>query len=166
MSEGFDLSGATVEGVRMGVGNHICWIRDFEYKDNSKGSKQLVVQLVSFDNNGETKDYIQIGNKNATAKEIAMRRLKSLLTHAGHVNPDHPGKPSDLIAWAKQGVKVGIRMEIGDDWVNNKGETKRGSAQLMGFGAYFDPGRAQAASEGSTTNQPASKQDLDDEIPF
>ena len=47
MSEGFDLSGATVEGVRMGVGNHICWIRDFEYKDNSKGSKQLVVQLVS-----------------------------------------------------------------------------------------------------------------------
>jgi len=173
--DSLDLSGISEEGGRATLkpGNYICVVTDVEIKTAVSGGKYIEAVLTDPSCGQHVIDRITVWNKNEKATEIGVARLKSLLSYGGHPTPDKPGQLTSL-----KGLKVGVRVEAGDDWVDKKtGETRPGGGKPRNNGAYFSPGSnvplgeqapapAGAATQRGAQDKVPRAAGLDDEIPF
>jgi hypothetical protein len=174
MSE-FDFSQLSLEGVEAARGGatlkpgiYVCTVDGVEIKKNPGKATQLVVELVDEGGQGKVTDFISLAHARAAvddkcrqAVEIGRSRLKALLEHGGHPNPDKPGDISTL-----KGLRVGVRVEQGDDWVDDKGATRKGGGKPARNGAYLPASQVRSAGPATiaATASVKTKKDLD--IPF
>jgi hypothetical protein len=153
-------------------GNHIVSITDASIKDSAKGGKFI---LVIFEN--DAGQYVQerlniVHKTSPQAVEIGMRKLKELLVCGGHPTPD---KPSDIKSLL--GLKLGVRVQAGQDWRDNEGNIRPGGGELRPTSPFFKPddgkvsiGDApkddQVFGKADSNEDDLPKEDLDDSIPF
>ena len=112
----------------------------------------LVVKLV-VQGEGAVVDRMNLFNKNEETVRIARERLKTMLTYAGHPNPNKPEDVSSL-----RGLRVGINVVKGKEWTDKDGNLREGGSELKRSGAFYDLSSSPAA--------PTAKKELSDEIPF
>lgn len=160
-----DLSGVSAEEGRKTLkpGSYVCIVKNAKIEPTANGSgRKLVVELHEENGAGHVTDYINVFNKSQQATDIGLRRLKSLLVAGGHPNPDHPGDVNTI-----NGLRVGVHVEAGEDWVDDKGEKRPGGGKPRKSGAYFSPleNAATAARNGSAAHVSAGAP-YSDRIPF
>lgn len=150
-------------GATLKPGRYSCDIQEVEIRKTSAGGRQLVVRLGDQNGGGYVTDYITLTNpksgtdpKAKMAVEIGMSRLKSLLVYGAHPNPDRPGDVRSLV-----GLTVGVVVEQGDDWVDDKGVTRKGGGKPARNGAYFSPVGVRV-----NPTPPPAQGGVDDDIPF
>lgn len=162
-----DLGGVEPErgSSSLKPGRYVCKVTDVEIKDTrtEKGSgKRLVVTLTDMGGQGRVIDGINIAHTNPMTADIGRRRLKALLQFGGHRSPDHPGDISSL-----KGLVVGVNVEQGEDWTNDKGEARKGGGRPRENGAYFDPAELPGGDAPPAYHGAGSVgADLNDRIPF
>jgi hypothetical protein len=170
MFQGFNnlnLSGVEAEKGRSSLkpGSYICITKNSTVEDtNDKKGKKLVVELHAENGAGKVVDFINIYNRSEKAQEFGLKRLKALLVAGGHPNPDHPGDVASI-----NGLRVGVHVDEGEPWTDEKGVVRKGGGQPRQWGAYFAPNDlenlvgtgAGAAPTSATDNRP-----FNDRIPF
>jgi len=156
ISDNLDLSSVKTQGGgRIMPGKHVAKISDISTRATKSGNGTLVE--VDLEVGGAVmKDFINVRNPNPKAQEIGQERLKALLTHCGHPNPDKPSAANPV------GMKVGINV-VPSTFTNDKGEEREGSG-LQNFGAYFAPDELDGQTSVPTPSQDTSQ--ADDDIPF
>lgn len=161
--ENIDLSDSQVEGASLKPGNYTCICTSMEVKDTSTGNgKQVILTWQDEAGGGQVKDFINLFHSKAETRDIAKRRFKSALFYGGHPNSDRPGGIADIRRWMEtNGWRCGVRVEQGDDWVNDKGETVKGGGKIKKSGAYYA-----ATAPAPRPGGGGGGGDLDDEIPF
>lgn len=156
-----NLGGVDAESSYAGLppGRYICEVSEAKLAPCANNGMQVVVSFVEVGGLGNVRDYINIVNKNEDAQRIGRGRLKSLLINGGHPNPDNPGDIASL-----KGLHVGVNVEIGDDYTDQKtGQLRKGSSKVRRNGGYFDPAELGMPN----TSRPAGNAgSLNDEIPF
>lgn len=172
----FDFSSLNLSGVEaqrgstsLRPGRHGCRTSDAEIKTTQAGGKQVFVKLTEINGQGITQDYITVAHPKAATDEkaamsvrIGLERLKALLTYGGHPNPDNPGDIKSI-----NGLVVGVNVEEGDPWVDDKGVTRKGGGKpRQKGGAYFKAselgiatvqGGSSAATSAGATPAPAQR---------
>lgn len=162
-----NLAGVEAENGRSTLkpGAHTCRITEAEIKDTKGGGHAVRVVFEEVSGAGKVHDFINVHNKNDQAEEIGKRRLKALLENSNHPNPNRPGDIKSLV-----GLTVGVHVEQGDDWVDDKGETRRGGGEPRRNGAYFKlpatTGGDSTYDYGTTSVGGRKSDPLDDDIPF
>lgn len=173
-----DLTEVEAEKGRASMlpGNYICRLTSAELKDtNDKKGKGLIVAFKDENGGGSCETFINLVNRNEEAERIGRGQLKALLIAGGHPNPDKPGDINSL-----KGLRVGVRIEQGDDWTDKNGNVRPGGGKVRRSGAFFSPdsnevlgphpiqSRPQArVATGSRTGQMQGGANyLNDEIPF
>ncbi len=168
--EGFDkldLSdvGTSSSERRLKAGRYVCDIADVELQKTKDGKGRKVYLKFADTATGNTiSDYINVflpGKEKA--QEIGRERLKTLLTFAGHANPNQPGDLKLI-----KGHRVGVVVEPSQ--YEKDGQMMDGS-EVARWGAYFDPSSTHGLGE--TAQAPVAEQpkvesfddDLDD-VPF
>lgn len=154
-----DLSGAGFDtgGNTLKPGKHTVEITDAELKKTSTGGFAVRVKMEN--DQGYVQDFINVKNKSEQAQEIGRRRLHTLLHEAGHPNPDKPGDIKSIV-----GLSVGVIVEQGEDWTDDKGEKRSGGGKpARGKCYYAVEGGGQPQKEGQMQGASDS---LDDSIPF
>jgi hypothetical protein len=165
-----DLDLTNVEAQKGGntlkPGRYSCEIQEVEIKKTAAGGNQLFVRFVDQSSGGYVSDYVTLTHpksgsdpKAKMSVEIGMSRLKSILVHGGHPSPDRPGDVRSLV-----GLIVGVSVEQGEDWVDDKGVTRKGGGKPARNGAYFSPVGLKV-----DTRPPApgtTSKGVDDDIPF
>lgn len=165
----FDFSSLNLTGVEaqrgstsLKPGRFPCRTSDAEIKTTQAGGKQLHIKLTDINGQGTTQDFITLAHPRAATDEkaamsvrIGLERLKALLTYGGHPNPDAPGDIKSI-----NGLIVGVNVEAGEDWVDDKGVTRKGGGKpRQKGGAYFraselgvEMGSASGVGMTNTTN--------------
>ena len=169
--DSLDLSDVTEDSGerRLRPGRYVCKITDasIESTKDKKGRK-VVVTLQDTAGNGGIVDYINVflpGKEKAM--EIGRKRLKTLLVHGGHENPDKPGDIKNLI-----GMTVGVNVEA-EPYTDQNGKEQMGSA-VASWHPYFEPkGAVGLGPDNSHVDKAAAKaanadgtDGFDDDIPF
>lgn len=154
-----DLSGAGFDtgGNTLKPGKHTVEITEAELKKTSTGGYAVRVKMEN--DQGYVQDFINVKNKSEQAQEIGRRRLHTLLHEAGHPNPDKPGDIKSL-----EGLAVGVVVEQGEDWVDDKGETRSGGGKPARGKCYY---AVEGGGQPKEPSQPGGgSAGDDDEIPF
>lgn len=137
-------------GAQLPVGDHIAKVKSATVEKTRTNGSQLVVELV-VKGEGSIKDYINIFVPSSEeASRIGRERLKALLVHGGHPDPDNIGQHG---VESIRGLTVGIFVRE-EPYQNDKGETRSGRR----VGYYFAP------EEDSDVNDPMDN--LKGTIPF
>lgn len=138
---------------RLAPGRYAARITDAELRETKSGGNAVVVKFTDVDGRGTIQDFINVNvPKSSDATRIGLERLKSLLVHGGHKNPDNPRDIKSL-----KGLIVGIR--VVDEEYTDKDGNKRNGSKIKSYLAL-------EASEKPESSAPAKGADLDDEIPF
>lgn len=150
-------------------GNYICKITNAEMKDTKdKAGKGLIVEFADEAGSGKCDVFLNLVNRNEEAQRIGRSGLKTLLIASGHPNPDRPGDVNSMV-----GLRVGVRIEQGEDWTDKNGNTRPGGGKVRRSGAFFSPdsneiigplpvARRAAAAPARSTQSTL----LNDDIPF
>lgn len=143
-------------------GKYVCTIKEAKIEQTRNGGAQMVVSLVS-EGNGTIKDWIGIHNPNSQeAQRINRERLKALLVHGGHKDPDNIGSHG---VESMKGLKVGVAVKS-DPYTDDKGNERNGSRVHY----YFDKAELGGAVEagGLSGGSPgaAGFDEMEDDIPF
>jgi hypothetical protein len=135
-------------------GRYLCTIKEAKIEPTSNGGSQMVVSLVA-DGKGSIKDWIGIYNPNSSeAQRINRERLKALLVHGGHADPDNIGSHG---VESMKGLKVGVAVRS-ESYKDKSGNDKVGSRVHY----YFDKNELGAAPAGAG----GGVDGLEDDIPF
>lgn len=152
--------------LRPGV--YVCGVEGATIKKSAGKPVQLVVELVDEAGQGKVTDYITLAHPRAAtdsgcrqAVEIGRSRLKSLLECSGHPSPNQPGNVSTL-----NGLRVGVRVEQSEDWIDDKGATRKGGGKPARNGAYLPPDQVRAPSPATISSTASVKTKAGPEIPF
>ena len=177
-----NLSQVTQESVAVPVGEHVCKIVKAEVK--KAGTKATLHVQFQAPNGATFYSFCKVHDTDTSEKkrrgtEIGQKRLKSILTHGGHPNPDNPGDINTLL-----GLEVGVRLAYPRDDNGNRTEWERNGksgleqAQPLEFGAFYTPVAYDQVENGVdkapvivveeeiATNGTGAPPDLDDKIPF
>jgi len=161
-------------------GDYICTISDVQIKNNG-GKTSLMISLKA--PSGQViNEFCKVDDSDKSDKaqrgtSIGLSRLKAILKHGGHPNPDEPGDINSL-----KGLTVGVRMRYPKDangdretW-SKDGNTYQSGVKPMPFGAYYTPDYTNGHDTGTvvvvddtndmTSNGSGKSSGLDDEIPF
>tara|TARA_B100001094_G_scaffold100619_2_gene96769 strand:+ start:7175 stop:7711 length:537 start_codon:yes stop_codon:yes gene_type:complete len=170
-----NLAHVTADGPpRTSEGDYICTITGAEIKEYN-GCRTAVVVSFKTDNGFAFKEFCTMHNtkkddKSQNGVEIGRKRLKSILEHGGHPNPDNPEDISTL-----KGLEVGVRLRLPKDsegnverWGNDADGWKQSGVKPMPFGAYYSPDDMETviASTPVSNGHDTSQSEIDDEIPF
>ena len=154
-----DLSLSGVQASRgsatLQPGRYLCTIKQAKIEPTKNGGSQMVVSLVA---NGQStiKDWIAIYNPNtAEAQRINRERLKALLVHGGHVDPDNIGQHG---VESMKGLKVGVAVRS-EKYEDKNGQEKTGSRVHY----YFDKSELGVGGDAAS---PGGVDTLEDDIPF
>lgn len=147
-------------------GRHVCKIKSAKPQDSRSGGKMIALEFDAVDGSGNIRNWINVHVPvSEKATRIGREELKTMLTYAGHANPNHPFA-DDVPVSSLAGLTVGVRV-VSDTYMKD-GEERTGSA-VQG---YFDPAEvgstasSPAASATPSSEPPAKSEDLDDDIPF
>ncbi|MDG1415949.1 MAG: DUF669 domain-containing protein [Alphaproteobacteria bacterium] len=150
-----DLSSVDIQGSSiLSPGQYEASIKSAAMQPTKNGKGSMLVVEYTVPTEGEIKDWMVLFHESDQTARIAREKLKTMLTHAGHPNPDKPGDVSSL-----KGLKVGINVVEGDKWTDDQGNVRDGGSKLKRSGAYFSLSSSAPAT-------PEAKTDLNDEIPF
>jgi|TARA_Y100000296_G_C5177440_1_gene260946 hypothetical protein len=129
-------------GTILKKGDYICKVSQAEVRPTRSGGSQVMVELKDVESGGVIKDFINIhlpvsesmsGDEKTNklnAQKWGREKLKALLTHGGHSNPDKPGDIVTLV-----GLNVGVHVEP-DSYTDSTGTQREGS-RVKRFGAYY-----------------------------
>lgn len=173
MSSNWSFRDLNLEGVdtqkgstSLKPGRYVAKVVEATLRDaKTGGSKQIMVKLSDTEGQGSVHDFITVwvrnpaDEKQATALRIGQERLKALLVYGGHPTPDRPGDLKSLV-----NLVVGLNVEQGEDWTDDKGVTRKGGGKPKKSGAYFDPAELGYQRPAGTASSGGG--DLSDEIPF
>ncbi len=177
-----NLSQVSQESVGVPVGEHVCKIVHAEVKKS--GTKATLYVQFQAPNGAKFYSFCKVHDSDTSERkrrgtEIGQSRLKSILTHGGHPNPDNPGDINTLL-----GLEVGVRLAYPTDDDGNRLEWERNGksgleqAQPLEFGAFYTPVAYDQVENGVdkapvivveediATNGTGAPPDLDDKIPF
>lgn len=136
-------------------GTYTCKVNEAKIDKIKSGGQQLVVKLSDTEGQGSITDWIVVNNPNSEMNtRIGLERLKSLLVHGGHKDPDNIGQHG---VESIKGLVVGVQVKS-EPWTNDKGKTVDGSRVHY----YFK------IEDGNAT-QPADAggfDDMKDDIPY
>jgi hypothetical protein len=147
-------------GQTLAAGSHVCSITDAELSKTKSGKgHRLSVTLTALDGSGYVVDYMNVNNPSEKAQEIGRIRLKTMLAKAGY-----SGTTPDIDRM--RGLKIGVHVVRGEDWVDSMGETRQGGGVPRDSKPYFAPeGMAQMAAPQPPSSRPKAAT-FDDDIPF
>lgn len=153
-----NLSGvqASSGSAMLPPGKYLCTVREAKIEPTRNGGAQLTVKLNC--DAGSITDWIGIHNPNsAEAQRINREKLKALLVHGGHKDPDNIGAHG---VESMKGLKVGVAVAQ-EAYKDKNGNEKMGSRVHY----YFDKSElGDAAQTTSSGGDPMGG--LDDDIPF
>ena len=164
-----DLTNVQEGGNHLKRGQYLCEVTKASVeKTNDKKGLFVQVNLRCLAGHGISIDRFNVSNANEKAVEIGLSKLKTFLIAAGHPNPNKPGNIASL-----SGLKVGVNVNRGKPFTNDKGETVEGRGEIAG---YFNPEGVNVAGpagsvpahQGQAQPQPkpAGSDNFDDDIPF
>jgi len=170
MSFSFDnlnLENVTIQsGGALSPGRHVCVIKKAEAQKSRAGGGMIAFQFEEVNGNGQIRNWINVYVPSSEkATRIGREELKTMLTYAGHANPNHPFA-NDAPVSSLAGLTVGVRV-VSDTYMKD-GEERTGSAVK----GYFDPAEvgstASSPTASATPNEATSSTstDMDDDIPF
>lgn len=163
---GVDTQRESSGGSILKKGDYVCTISSAEVRPTRSGGSQVMIELKDIESGGTIKDFINVHlpvsesmsdtekTNKLNAQKWGREKLKSLLTHGGHSNPDKPGDIATLV-----GLNVGVHVEP-DSYTDNSGTEREGS-RVKRFGAYYKV-------DSSVPSSPPVVNGVDqgDEIPF
>ena len=149
-----DLSSVETQGEgSLAPGRYEAEVQSAAMQPTASGSGSMLVVKLVVQGEGAVVDRMNLFNKNEETVRIARERLKTMLTYAGHPNPNKPEDVSSL-----RGLRVGINVVKGKEWTDKDGNLREGGSELKRSGAFYDLSSSPAA--------PTAKKELSDEIPF
>ena len=133
--------------------------------DAKSGGKFVYVRFEN-DDGQYVEERMNIVNKSEKAVEIGKRKLKEMLVCANHPNPDKPGDIKTLI-----GLKLGVRIQIGESWSDDNGDVRPGGGELRPNAPFFRQTDNVSIGEAPKDEQlfnapPKETPKEDDNIPF
>lgn len=138
-------------------GRYLCKIKEAKIEPTRNGGSQMVISLVA-ENQGSIKDWIGIYNPNsAESQRINRERLKALLVHGGHVDPDNIGSHG---VESMKGLLVGVAVRS-EKYNDKDGKEKVGSRVHY----YFDKSELGVEGTGGASSG-GGVDSLADDIPF
>ena len=148
-------------------GRHVCKIKSATPKDSRSGGKMIALEFDAVDGSGNIRNWINVHVPSSEkATRIGREELKTMLTYAGHANPNHPFA-NDVPVSSLAGLTVGVRV-VSDTYIKD-GEERTGSAVK----GYFDPAEVGSSTASSPTASATPSEassststDMDDDIPF
>nr|MDT0250061.1 hypothetical protein [Endozoicomonas sp.] len=163
--DSLDLSNVEAGSNHLKAGQYRCQVTAASVEPNKARNGMFVkVEMKCLDGHGIAIDRFNVKNQNPKAVEIGLQKLKKFLIESGHSNPDKPGEIASLI-----GLKVGVNLKQGSDFVTDTGQTLEGRGEITG---YFGEAGAQMAGPAMKTAAPAASaapagaDSFDDEVPF
>ncbi len=151
-----DLSGIDTQGDgALAPGKYEASIKSAAMQPTKNGKGKMLVVEYAVPGEGAIREWMTIFHESDQTARISRERLKTMLVHAGHPNPDKPGDVATL-----KGLKVGINVVEGDKWTDDQGQLRDGGSKIKRSGAYF------SLSSGTSDAAAEAKTELDDEIPF
>ena len=140
-------------------GRYACKVNEAKLEKTSTGGWQLVVSLVDSAGGGSIKEWMNIHNPNSEdSTRINRERLKALLVHGGHPDPDNIGQ---FGVESMRGLVVGVAVRS-ESYKDKTGKDREGTRVHY----FFDPkelGDAPAAESGGNRDSFA---DFKDDIPY
>ena len=154
-----DLSQNKVELGRSTLkpGRYACVIKEAKIVVSPKGATMLRVVFLEEESGLTASTNFTMALKRTDdnarkAIDIARNKLKTLLTLSGHPSPNNPGDVASLI-----GHRVGVVVEAGEDWIDDKGVKRKGGGHVAQNNAFFELKDHQPSAAGSP---PPGKPDL------
>lgn len=115
-------------------GRYVATVTEAKIDKTQSGGTQLMVQFKDTSSGVGIRDYITLHTpKSDTAGRIGRERLKALLVHGGHKDPDNIGQHG---VESMRNLTVGITV-VEDTYIKD-GQERKGS-RLKQNGCYFPP---------------------------
>lgn len=165
---GFNFRDLTLKGIQassgaavLPPGKYVCKVSDAKMDKTRNGGWQLIVKLTDSSGAGSITEWLTIFNPNSEeAQRINRERMKALLVHGGHPDPDNIGAHG---VESIKGLVVGVAVHT-ESYKDRDGKDRQGTRVHY----FFDPkeigsegGASPAGSAGGT-----SFDDFDDDIPY
>ena len=165
--DSMDLTGVEADAGSAGMikpGTHDLRVADAKWESTANGSGKKVSIKWENAEGAVVYDRLNVVNKSDVAQRIARSRLKFILIHAGHPNPNHPGDISSMVGLRMKAVVI-----LGDKTTDKDGKEVQWPEiakylEASSGGIPSGPPADAPATDPSTAAATGAR--ADDDIPF